>query len=1243
MKNPYLGLSTYTEESLKEYQFNGRAKASAVLAAMIRNNLFITLYGRSGIGKSSLLQAGVFPLLRLYGYKPIHLRLSEIKEKKDGKNKVKDIEKEKEDVEKSAACIILWKKLCEALKKDGIEYESWDKADKYEPDFNDLLVLRKLFAAGRFVKNGETVIPVIILDQFEEVLYKAPKAGDLLVRQLYALVNDKYNLTIPHPSWHTGNDFRIVVSIREDDLFLLEDIIDKRNCSGFKSNRYRLLPLSDEEAREVILNPLKEENVIPPEQEDEIVEKIISLSKGDGESVNTLMLSLTCYVLFENSIAKNKPILEELNKFKDNLDTYYKMVTKGLPERQRYYLEDHLVDDQGRRTSIYLSDLRSNAPKVAEELKETQTKETQTNTNANILTILNVNQNRVELIHDQLAATVAKSRANRKSKRARYLGIVALIAILLTITLYSLTIIPQNKSSIVSSKDKISLVNNIYIEEFHIDSLGLKPQDGTYNGDFYKIYDCPNLKTIKVNDRSANIHVFKCFNLTNLELPPYFKGEIKIIDCPNTEHLADTLRYRGNFYSSSQPFNTSVDAVTKNELLYSDELYSDRFFEHVYFDYDSINHRLILDSLPYVSCSAHINEKKSTNLKAAKTADDKLIDTRNITDSLKSISDIYVPYGCKEEFSQLIQFKPFKSIIELPFYHNIIQNSQDSFKRFFFTYIYSFRVLNYRIQANWKDIIILMYGVIIFLVTWTNRLDKLTEVKSRLIFGFSLVYGLPILTIISGFAAYCLVYYIISPENNIVAIYSSLIFALLVLLITCRNSFYYIWKSLRLIRKEGVKLSLNKVWRYIKLAFKLFVKRIRRHSGIIIAILSFVIIVPVICLSYIRGSERRHKYLGYIKEMEYSVRLPRILDELEEQHGSIFYKFFTDSLHEIKKGIKTDSLSLIHQLRSNELVELAQKNGFKILDKTETEISKVESPDGRLFFFRIDDCGTHQYAIFDAKNQKIDSITPKLNTDSISDVSFSPSKKTFIAKIGHNNLYSYSIPNKTSHIIHGMPSLYWDVNLINDSIFCFVQKTGLYLKKFYVDTPILELDTNVNSIFRFDFLPITLNQFAIVDVKNKIINVYDTKAESKKIINLNKSSGSVEYVEYPYVYMSKELYNIESDSVLYESNKFLYYELGKWTYREYNYRNSLIQYFDYLGNLLLQFKSNCSGGRLNCQESPKFFIGRNTTAEKDQYNIHGIINDVYDIYRLHPITKEPWYYELTEFERKIFDLPKQKK
>lgn len=69
--NPWLGLAPYTEGT----PLYGRTQESAVLSEIIKDNIATIVYGKSGIGKSSLLSAGISPILRSEQFIPVPLRL----------------------------------------------------------------------------------------------------------------------------------------------------------------------------------------------------------------------------------------------------------------------------------------------------------------------------------------------------------------------------------------------------------------------------------------------------------------------------------------------------------------------------------------------------------------------------------------------------------------------------------------------------------------------------------------------------------------------------------------------------------------------------------------------------------------------------------------------------------------------------------------------------------------------------------------------------------------------------------------------------------------------------------------------------------------------------------------------------------------------------------------------------------------------------------------------------------------
>ena len=72
-QHPWPGLAPY--DAASGAWFKGRDEEAAELFRLIRLAPLTVLYGASGLGKSSLLQAGLFPRLRAEHFLPVYLRL----------------------------------------------------------------------------------------------------------------------------------------------------------------------------------------------------------------------------------------------------------------------------------------------------------------------------------------------------------------------------------------------------------------------------------------------------------------------------------------------------------------------------------------------------------------------------------------------------------------------------------------------------------------------------------------------------------------------------------------------------------------------------------------------------------------------------------------------------------------------------------------------------------------------------------------------------------------------------------------------------------------------------------------------------------------------------------------------------------------------------------------------------------------------------------------------------------------
>ena len=172
--NPWRGLAAYKDpqNTTREYKFCGRYTETYDLIKLIDNNIFVTLYGRSGVGKTSLLNAGVFPVLRQQNYYPIYIRLAQ-----------------------ESADITYAKAIINKIRSSGIT-EHRTHCDDENGDARSITYLWHYFATTNFEDtNGNKTYPIIVLDQFEEIFFQSKEEAGLLLQQIYTLLND--DLAIP--------------------------------------------------------------------------------------------------------------------------------------------------------------------------------------------------------------------------------------------------------------------------------------------------------------------------------------------------------------------------------------------------------------------------------------------------------------------------------------------------------------------------------------------------------------------------------------------------------------------------------------------------------------------------------------------------------------------------------------------------------------------------------------------------------------------------------------------------------------------------------------------------------------------------------------------------------------------------------------------------------------------------------------------------------------------------------------
>lgn len=443
-QNPWAGLASYEdpETAERKLKFCGRDDDSYDLARLIMGNVLVTLYGKSGIGKTSLLNAGVFPELREEQYTPVSIRLG-----------IRD-----EEHPQSYQTMIV-----EAVERVVKRIETINVINELQ-DQQSIDYLWNYFARHRFYdKYEELCTPVIVFDQFEEVFRGHRNEAETLLRQLDYLNDKDHTLDsceVDDQPYRYEQNFRFVVSIREDDLYRLEDSIDNCFLPALKRCRYRLRSLSEQNAEAVILVP--GEGLFKEENQKGIVDTIIDIARNkEDKSISTNVLSLICsriFVDFKKSGTDHiTPSLVDSFIKGNPFERFYNEATHDFSNKEKSYIEDNLVDSTGRRNSISESDfllyVKNGAKLIEGENRILQ----------RVSTSSDGDNSRIELIHDSFCDPLALQKEKReKRKRIKWLafaaGIVATSLVILLLIISQNKRILQGENNLIQKNDSLNEV-----------------------------------------------------------------------------------------------------------------------------------------------------------------------------------------------------------------------------------------------------------------------------------------------------------------------------------------------------------------------------------------------------------------------------------------------------------------------------------------------------------------------------------------------------------------------------------------------------------------------------------------------------------------------------------------------------------------------------------------------------------------------------------------------------------------
>ena len=343
--HPWLGLHPFTEES--QQFFFGRDGDIADIFVRVRGNSLTTLYGQSGLGKTSLLGAGLIPKLRVERFRPVLIRLryesGDLPLIDQVKNALVGLYPEHRKANEDLERVTLWE----------IVHHLKSRPPKlvFEPPVLILDQFEEIFTLGQSVKGSKRHSEVAdIFTQIADLVENRPPASLHNLFQCNPNLMREYDLNSrPH---------HVVIALREDFLSCLE--MWKDLVPSLMQNRMPLRLLNGSQALDAVVKPGNKSGRCLVDEETGA--RIVRFVANSGPEVDLKdigavppLLSLVCSELNEIRIKAEKPKIwaEHLDGDAEYiLSSFYRKCFAGLHSKARYLVEDKLVSPAGFRESI---------------------------------------------------------------------------------------------------------------------------------------------------------------------------------------------------------------------------------------------------------------------------------------------------------------------------------------------------------------------------------------------------------------------------------------------------------------------------------------------------------------------------------------------------------------------------------------------------------------------------------------------------------------------------------------------------------------------------------------------------------------------------------------------------------------------------------------------------------------------------------------------------------------------------
>lgn len=400
--------------------FHGRKREASRLLHLMQDRQLTVLYGRSGYGKSSLLNAAVLPKMQAEGYQLVNVRLG-----------AWTPESTNTPLRSTVQAI--------AENPDYLKNTILDELVKWD---NSLWYYTKTYA----VNSGQTKL-LFVFDQFEELFTYPVQQIELYEKGLAELLKtslpQRYRDQLKakkefadHPqraAVFDRLDIKVVIGIRSNRFHLLERL--STALPSILQNTLELDALEREGARSAIVGPAENEGQFDTPTftySEPVQEQILDFLTQDGK-IEGILLQMLCSH-FERQILRNPGKREineqdlsisggdELSGLEEIVDHYYRDRIDDLPDEQedtvKRFIEDNLVQrvgNGGMRLSMHQAQIKERFGIEAETLR--------TLVGNGLLRTEPFLRGGVtyELTHDRLIAPVLKSKAEYDAGEAERL------------------------------------------------------------------------------------------------------------------------------------------------------------------------------------------------------------------------------------------------------------------------------------------------------------------------------------------------------------------------------------------------------------------------------------------------------------------------------------------------------------------------------------------------------------------------------------------------------------------------------------------------------------------------------------------------------------------------------------------------------------------------------------------------------------------------------------------------------